>query len=129
MRHSIFYLLSSVAAVSEIAIEFVVIASFESHADGVPKSLFGSRRKRTQDRFDLGEELLDRIEIGTVGRRLENRCASCLIELPFSTTSTSRSLKSNDKGAVIVLTPLSQPILSNQRNRLHAIGKCSWPLI
>ena len=48
---------------------------FEGHADGVPKGIFGPCRKPTQDGLDLGEKLLDWIEIGTVGRQVENGCA------------------------------------------------------
>ncbi|MEZ5933967.1 MAG: hypothetical protein R3F54_18890 [Alphaproteobacteria bacterium] len=55
----------------------------------------------------------------------EYRRAACLTEPPLSTASTSRPLKSNDNGAGIIPTRLSQPTSSNHRDRFHAIGKCS----
>ena len=53
----------------------VVVTSFECDADGIPEGIFGPCRNPRQDGFDLGEELLDRIEIGAVGRQVEDRCA------------------------------------------------------
>jgi len=57
---------------SEIVFELAIITSFECDANGVPKGIFGSCCKLVRDGLDLGEELLDRIEIGALGRHVEN---------------------------------------------------------
>ena len=45
----------------------------EEAADGGPELVLGPCRGLAQERLELGEELLDRVEIGTVGRQIEER--------------------------------------------------------
>ena len=46
-------------------------------ADGVPQSLDGSFRGLAQQRLQFGEGLFDGIEVGTVGRQVEQRGTDC----------------------------------------------------
>ena len=40
-------------------------------ADGAPQGVNGADRPGAQERFELGESHIDRIEVGTVGRQKE----------------------------------------------------------
>jgi hypothetical protein len=44
---------------------------FERVGDGVDEGVEGSRRGLAQQGFELGEPLLDRVEIGAVGRQVK----------------------------------------------------------
>src|SRR4051795_6051276 len=45
-------------------------------ADGVPQALDGALRGFAQQRLVLGESLLDRVQIGTVGGQMDELCPS-----------------------------------------------------
>lgn len=75
---NVFHLRRSIAAISEIAVEFVVVTLFECDANGIPEGIFGSGGGFAKDGLDLGEELLDRIEIWAVGRQIEHLCTGTL---------------------------------------------------
>ena len=47
----------------------------ESRRDRVDQGVEGSGRSLAQKRFELGEELLDRIEVRRIGRQIEQPCA------------------------------------------------------
>ena len=51
---------------------------FERAGDGVNQGVEGSRRGFAQQGFQLGEPLLDRVEIGTVGRQVTQTGAGVL---------------------------------------------------
>ena len=55
----------------------------EAFADGLPKAFDGSLGGLSQQGLELGEELLDRIEIGTVGRKVEQLGADRLDESAY----------------------------------------------
>jgi len=48
----------------------------------VDEGVEGSRRGFAQERFQLGEPLLDRVEIGAVGRQVEQTGASAFDRRP-----------------------------------------------
>ncbi len=48
---------------------------FEEAADGLPELLFGAGRSLPKERLELGEQLLDRVEIGAVGRKVQEESA------------------------------------------------------
>src|SRR3954447_12684677 len=47
----------------------------EEPADGVPERVFGSCRGFAEQRLQLGEELLDRVQVWRVGRQVQEACA------------------------------------------------------
>lgn len=57
-----------VAAVGEVVGAFLWRVEVEDAADGVPEAVDGALSGLTQMRLQLGKGLLDRVEIGTVGR-------------------------------------------------------------
>ena len=57
-------------------------SSFEKAADGGPKAVDGSLGGLAQERLELGEGVLDRIEVGRVGRQVEEVRARRLDHLP-----------------------------------------------
>jgi predicted GNAT family N-acyltransferase len=70
----------------------------EEAADGRPELLLGPRRGLAQQRLELGEQLLDRVEVGRVRRQVEERGAGRgdrladaidLVRREMSSTTTS----------------------------------------
>jgi hypothetical protein len=47
----------------------------EGPADGLPQPLARSLRGVAQCRFEFRESLLDRVEVGTIGRQIDQLCA------------------------------------------------------
>jgi hypothetical protein len=71
----------------------------EQRSDDVPEILARGRRSRSQQRLQLGEQLLNWVEIRTVGRKIQDACpdgSDCLgnsgnlVRAEISITTTSR---------------------------------------
>ena len=65
-----------VASGSEEVAAVVVAEEVDEFANGDPETLDGSLSRFTQERLELGEGVLDGIEVGTVGREVEEMGAS-----------------------------------------------------
>jgi hypothetical protein len=59
----------------EIAGEFGGRDGGEEAADGRPELVPGPRRGLAQQRLEFGEEMLDRVQVGRLGRQVEERGA------------------------------------------------------
>jgi hypothetical protein len=55
----------------EVAGAFGGTEGVEGLADGVPEGVDGSGRGGAEQRLELGEQLFDRVQIGAVGRQVE----------------------------------------------------------
>ncbi|MEZ5935645.1 MAG: hypothetical protein R3F54_27795 [Alphaproteobacteria bacterium] len=60
---------------SEVVVGLVSVTSFEGDVNGIPERFLGSRRGFALDGPELGEELLDGIEVRAAGRQAEDRRA------------------------------------------------------
>jgi hypothetical protein len=68
---STFVLDGSIAGISDVVGAFGWCEALEESADAPPSGLDGALGSFAQKRFELGEDLLDRVEIGAVGRQEE----------------------------------------------------------
>src|SRR5215470_14905048 len=71
LRQSLAALDGAISGVVEIARALASSEVVEEAPDGVPERLDGPFGGSAQKRLQLAEELLDRIEIGRVGRQVE----------------------------------------------------------
>jgi hypothetical protein len=62
----------TIAAVGEVVGAFGGRHGGEEAADGGPELVFGARGCLAQERLELGEQLLDQVEVGAVGRQVED---------------------------------------------------------
>lgn len=53
----------------DIAAEFVLITVFDAYSESAPKGVFSLCRGLAKDRFQLGEDRLDGIEVQAGGRQ------------------------------------------------------------
>ena len=64
-----------IAGVGEVVGAFGRVAGAEQLAYGIDHGVEGSRRRLAQEMLELGEDLLDRIEIGRVFGEEEQLCS------------------------------------------------------
>ena len=57
---------------TEVVGALVELEALEQHADGCPQSTDGAGGRLARQRFELGEELLDRVQVGGVRRQIDN---------------------------------------------------------
>jgi hypothetical protein len=72
-----------VSGISEIVTALGGRNEFEELTGGLPQRLFRASGSLTQQRFELGKELFDRVEIGAIGRQVEQAGAvrdDCLVD-------------------------------------------------
>ena len=62
----------SVAGITDVVQAFLRREAFECVSDGLAEFVEGSLGGGSQEGFELGEDLLDGIEVGTVGREIED---------------------------------------------------------
>ena len=62
----------------EVVGAFVGCEAIEQAGDALPEGFAGALPGATQQGFELGEELLDRIEVGRIGREEDERGAALL---------------------------------------------------
>src|SRR3984893_4953182 len=65
----------TVSCVGEIGLAFVWQKAIEQGANALPGRVKGPLGGLAQEVFELGEDLLDRVEIGAIGREEEQPCA------------------------------------------------------
>ena len=75
-----------IACVSEVAGAFACGKAFEDFAAGGGDGLVGSRSDFSQQGFELGEELLDRVEVGGVFRQEDEASSDVADRLPADIT-------------------------------------------
>jgi hypothetical protein len=71
MTESTFVLGGSIAGISDVVGTLGWCEALQERTDALPGGLNCGFGGFAQQRFELGEDLLDRIEIGTVGRQEE----------------------------------------------------------
>jgi hypothetical protein len=69
-----------------------VAEEVDEFANGDPETLDGSLSRFTQERLELGEGVLDGIEVGTVGREVEEMGASSFDQLAHSGAFVAREI-------------------------------------
>ena len=73
----------------------------EAGADESPQTVDRVCRRLAQDRFEFGEELLDRIEIGTIGWQIDEHCAARLDGLANTTDLMNADIIHDDDVAAL----------------------------
>ena len=86
----------NISVVGEVVGAFVRAEAGERVTEGIPKSGDGSGGDLSQERFELGEGLLDGIEIGAIGRQVDEHSAARLDRLAYAGDFMAREIVHDD---------------------------------
>ncbi len=85
----------NISVIGDVVGAFVRAEAGEQVAEGIPKSGDGSGSALSQERFELGEGLLDGIEIGAIGRQVDEHRAAGLDRLSHAGDFVAREIVHN----------------------------------